>query len=303
MLRSLRAAAALLFLAVNTVFWFVPIIVMAVLRWLVPVAPLQRTLARGCNHSIDGWAAGNALMLRAFRIVRIHAEVPDSLSTDQWHIVVSNHQTWGDILVLQTVLLGRVPALKFFMKRELLYIPLLGLAVWAMDFPIMHRYTRQYLARNPHKKGLDLEITRRKCARFRETPTSVMNFLEGTRFTVQKHARQRSPFRHLLRPKSGGFALALDALGGRIDRVVDVTIDYAGGAPGFWAFLGGACRDVTVLVRHEPIPEPLLRGSYASDAAFRAAFQRWVNGLWERKDRTLDGLRAPARGQPDRAAA
>jgi hypothetical protein len=50
-----------------------------------------------------------------------------------------------------------------------------------------------------------------------------MNFVEGTRFTPAKHAAQQSPYKHLLKPKAGGLALALHVLGDRFDSLLDVT--------------------------------------------------------------------------------
>lgn len=298
MLKHLRGLAAMTFIALNTLILFLPIMMFAVVRALSRSQDRRRRIARRLCDLIDFWADANTRMIAALGISRIEAEVPATLRRDQWYMVVSNHQTWGDIFVLQAVLLRRIPALKFFMKHELVFIPLLGTAVWAMDFPLMHRYTRQYLARHPERKGMDLRQTMDKCAHFRETPTSIMNFLEGTRFSAAKHDRQGSPYRHLLKAKTGGFALALRALDGRIADVVDVTIDYGDHVPGFWGFLCGEAPLVRVHVAHQSIPERFQHGDYERDPEFRAAFQRWVNGLWERKDDRLARIRAPDRTAP-----
>ena len=44
----------------------------------------------------------------------------------------------------------------------------------------------EYLLRNPQKRGQDLHTTRRSCAKFKHIPTTVVNYVEGTRFTDQK---------------------------------------------------------------------------------------------------------------------
>lgn len=298
MLKHLRGFIALVFVALNTLLMFMPIMLLALVRACSRSPGVRRNIARRLCGIIDLWADANTRMIGVLGITRLEVEVPDTLRPDQWYMVVSNHQTWGDIFVLQAALLRRVPALKFFMKHELVFIPLLGTAVWAMDFPLMHRYSRQYLARHPERKGQDLRQTMEKCAHFRETPTSIMNFLEGTRLTPEKHGRQASPFAHLLRPKTGGFALALRALDGRLRDLVDVTIDYGGPAPGFWGFLCGEAPRVRVHVAHREIPECWLHGDYERDPEFRAGFQRWVNTLWHEKDARLARARADA---PDTA--
>ena len=133
----------------------------------------------------------------------------ESLEPSQWYLVLSNHQSWTDIVVLQRIFHRKIPFLKFFIKKELFWLPLLGQAWWALDFPFIKRYSKAKLQRKPHLRGKDLEITRRACKRFQQLPISIMNFVEGTRFTIQKHRQQQSPYTHLLRPKAGGIAAVL----------------------------------------------------------------------------------------------
>ena len=131
--------------------------------------------------------------------------------------------------------------------------------------------------------------------KFALVPTCVMNFAEGTRFTPAKHRAQGSPYRHLLKPKAGALALALNAMGEQFHSLLDVTIVYPGGAPDFWQFLCGDVRRIVVRVRQLPIPRDFCAGDYAEDAAFRSAFQDWLSQLWADKDREI-GAVLQARG-------
>jgi 1-acyl-sn-glycerol-3-phosphate acyltransferase len=144
-------------------------------------------------------------------------------------------------------------------------------------------------------RGKDQAATRKACEKFSLIPTSVMNFLEGTRFTPAKHARQQSPYRHLLKPKAGGMALALHAMGDKFQAILDVTIVYPDGAPSFTDFLLGRLHRVTVRVRSLPVPEHLQRGDYAQDPAFREAFAQWVQQLWREKDAQIAALLTQAK--------
>ena len=144
-------------------------------------------------------------------------------------------------------------------------------------------------------RGQDQAATRKACEKFSLIPTSVMNFLEGTRFTPAKHQRQQSPYRHLLKPKAGGIALALNAMGGRFQAILDVTIVYPDGAPNFWEFLCGRLKRVIVRVQTLPVPEHLMKSDYAGDAAVREAFQHWVQQLWQDKDEQISLLLEAAR--------
>jgi 1-acyl-sn-glycerol-3-phosphate acyltransferase len=196
---------------------------------------------------------------------------------------------------MQKVLNRRIPMLKFFLKQELIWVPVLGLAWWALDFPFMKRYSREQVRANPKLGGVDLERTRRACEKFRRTPVSVFNFLEGTRFSEVKHARQESPYKHLLKPRAGGAAFVLGALGDQVRTVLDVTLVYPQGRPGAWDLLAGHLHTIIVDVRSIPIPEEFLAGDYAGDEAFRTAFQTWIGELWRDKDARIAKVLATSR--------
>jgi 1-acyl-sn-glycerol-3-phosphate acyltransferase len=183
----------------------------------------------------------------------------------------------------------KIPFLNFFLKKELLYVPVLGLCWWALDFPFMTRTSKNQLKKNPKLRGKDLETTRKACEKFKEMPVSVVNFVEGTRFTPQKHARQNSAFPHLLKPKAGGIAFVMQAMGEQISKVVNVTIHYPQGIPTFMDFVGGKVKNINVHVEVRPVSEELI-GDYTGDSEFRVRFQSELNRLWENKEQTLQEL-------------
>jgi len=208
------------------------------------------------------------------------------------YLVTSNHQSWVDILVLQYLLNRRAPFLKFFLKQELIWVPVIGLCWWALEFPFMKRFSREYLERYPEKRGQDMLTTRKACERFRLSHVCVFNFLEGTRNTPAKHAAQGSPFRYLLKPKAGGIAFVLDAMGDQLSAMLNVTIHYPGGVPGFWDLLSGRLGQVVVRLEQVEIPGDFIGRNYDRDETYRFAFQQWVNRLWEEKDALLSRLHA-----------
>src|SRR5690606_15139227 len=214
----------------------------------------------------------------------IHLQEDVALQADGHYLVLANHQSWVDIVVLQKVFNRRIPLMRFFLKRQLIWVPLLGLAWWALDFPFMGRHTPKQIARRPELAGRDIAATRRACEKFREIPVAIMNFVEGTRFTPTKHAAQGAPYRHLLKPKSGGVAFVLDAMGEGLHAILDVTIAYPGGRPSMIDLLADRVPAIHVHVRQRAIPQELLHGDYQNDRAFRVRFQQWMNGLWREKD-------------------
>jgi len=285
-----RGVIAATLLGLNTLFWCALLLLVALVKLVLPFASVRATIDRILNRIATQWIAGNSAWMHLTQRTAWDVEGFESLEYRGWYMVNCNHQSWVDILVLQHLLNRRIPLLKFFLKQQLIYVPVIGLAWWALDFPFMRRHSPAYIKRHPDKRFDDIRATKRACEKFALVPTSVMNFAEGTRFTRAKHARQQSPYRHLLKPKAGALALALDALGDKFDSLLDVTIVYPGGAPTFWQFLRGDVKQVVVRARRVVFPPGLGQGDYARDAKFRMAFQDWLQQVWEYKDAQIEAL-------------
>lgn len=239
------------------------------------------------------WANCNKVFLMVLNDIKWDIEGDDGLSMNEWYLVLANHQSWADIVVLQYVLNNRIPYFRFFLKKELVWLPIFNFVWYALDYPYMKRYSKAFLEKNPHLKGKDIETTKKSCERFKFAPVSVMNFVEGTRFTAAKHERQESPFKYLLKPKAGGIAFVLAAMGDQLTEIIDVTISYNPKAMGLWDFLCGRVDGVTVRVKKLPVSDDV-KGNYFEDSAFRNRFQDWVNTLWMDKDLLLQEIRAEA---------
>jgi len=260
---------------------------LALLKLLFPVVALRRVLTHGLMWLAENWIAVNALALRGCGSREWRADDTGSLDRNGWYLVLANHQTWVDIVVLQVALNRRIPLLKFFIKQQLFWFPLLGLGFWALDMPFMKRHSPSYLARHPEKKGADLAATRKACEKFRHTPTSVINFVEGTRFSEEKRIARQSPYRHLLPPRAGGIAVALSAMGEVFDAILDVTLVYADSPPKFWDMVCGDRVDVTLDIRVLPVDPAIVAGDYQNDREFRREVHRWLGRLWQEKDERI----------------
>jgi len=291
-LRQIRGVLTFAVLTINTVFWFVPLFLLAVLKLILPIAAARTVITRWLMALAENWVAVNALTLSGSGSRDWQASGIEELHRRGWYLVVANHQTWVDIVVLQVAFNRRIPLLKFFIKQELIWIPLLGIGFWALDMPFMKRYSPSYLAKNPQKKGKDLEATRKACEKFRYTPTSVINFVEGTRFSEEKKAARNSPYEYLLLPRAGGMAIAISSMGEVFDAIVDVTLVYPGEPPKFWGMVCGDRVSVTVDVRVRPIDAALLAGDYENDREFRRNVHRWLTGLWQDKDARIAAIKS-----------
>ena len=281
----IRCVLSIFFYTINTLFWFVPIFICGLIK-LIPIKPLQKLMGWLAKQCATVWVSGNSVNQNIFAPYKLNVTGLEQLQAKDWYLVIANHQSWVDILVMQRIFNRRIPFLNFFLKKELIYVPFLGLSWWALDFPFMTRTSKSQLKKNPKLRGKDLETTRKACEKFKEMPVSVVNFVEGTRFTAEKHQRQNSPFEYLLKPKAGGVAFVMQAMGEQISKVVNVTIHYPDGIPSFVDFASGRVKCIDVRVEVMDV-SPNLIGDYTNDADFRVNFQAELNQIWLQKNQQL----------------
>ncbi|MEN8638741.1 acyltransferase [Pseudomonas sichuanensis] len=291
MRRLLTGLLTTTLLLLNTLVMIGPLLVFALLKLVLPGRGRDYASA-GVMWMAESWSEVDKAIFALCIPTQWEVRGVDTLRQDTSYLCISNHQTWVDIPALIESLNRRVPFFKFFLKKELIWVPLLGLAWWGLDYPFMKRYSKAFLDKHPELKGKDLEITKAACELFKRQPVTVVNYLEGTRFTQAKHAQQQSPYRYLLKPKAGGVAFVLAALGEQLDALLDVTIVYPGNkAPGFWDLLNGSISRVIIDIRVRELDPALWAGDYESDPAFRQTVQAWVNQLWVEKDQRIEQLR------------
>jgi len=293
MRRLLTGLSVIFLLLLNTLILIGPLLLIALGKFVLPGKALKTASSRGVMWVAETWAEINKLIFAALLPVRWDIRGSADLRPSTSYLVISNHQSWVDIPALVQAFNRKTPYFKFFLKQELIWVPFLGLAFWALDYPFMKRYSKSFLAKHPHMQGKDLEITKQACEKFKDLPVTVVNYLEGTRFTPAKQVQQGSPFQYLLKPKAGGVAFVLAALGEQLDTVLDVTLVYPGARiPGFWALISGQVDKVIVDIQTRELDPALWQGDYENDPNFRQFVQNWVNTLWEDKDARIAQIRA-----------
>ncbi len=292
MRRLFIAGSVILLLLLNTLVLIGPMMLIALLKLVLPGKTLRTACSRGVMWVAETWAEIDKLIFATLTPTVWDIRGGEGLRRDRSYLVVSNHQSWVDIPALVQAFNRKTPYFKFFLKQELIWVPFLGLAFWALDYPFMKRYSKAYLARHPEMAGQDLEITKRACERFKDLNVTVVNYLEGTRFTAAKQAQQGSPYQHLLKPKAGGVAFTLATLGPQLDALLDVTLVYPGQrAPGFWKLISGQVPKVIMDIRTRELDPALWAGDYQGDAEFRQYVQSWVSQLWQDKDTRIAELK------------
>ncbi len=287
-MQTLRGLIVALLLLINLLFLPSLAILIAGVRLITPIKKWRDGIDYFLHEMLPpAWWGTNNLIMDFFLKTHWNIQADANLNRKHWYFLISNHQSWLDILVLGKVFNARVPMLKFFIKQELLWaLPIGGLAAYVMGFPFMRRYSKSYLKKHPEKIGQDLETTRKACLKFKNQPVTVINFLEGTRATPDKRKKLASPYQHLLPPRAGGLSFVINAMSGLMQEIIDVTIIYPPRKFNLWDFVCGRVEEIKIIYRLIPITPDLL-GNYYEDQDFRVHFQHWLNQTWREKDQLI----------------
>ena len=288
---TIKGVLSILLYTLNTISLTIPLIIISFFKFIIPVHTFVVILDKILISIATLWIWINSLNSKLFCKIEWDIRGLEKLEKKEWYLIISNHQSWVDILVLQTILNQKIPMLKFFLKKELIWVPFLGLAWWALDFPYMKRYSKKLLEEKPHLKGKDLKSTKKACEKFKHTPVSIMNFVEGTRFTPHKKDFQNNEFTNLLNPKAGGIAFVLGSMGEYLHKIIDVTIVYPDKIPTFWEYISGRTHKIIIDFQVIPVTDSLT-GDYFNDPEYKNSFFIWLKELWKEKDEKIKILKS-----------
>lgn len=277
----------------NSFVGSIPVWLMGATKIVTGAAIADKAVIKIANHWIN---SNNTLIDTILPQKDWRISLPDNVNVNSKYLLISNHQSWVDTSVVQYVSQDRLPLTRFFTKFELIYIPIVGQTFYFLDFPMMRRHSKKKIAKNPALKGQDIIEAKRACALLKGKPFTLLNYLEGTRFTPAKRDKQQSPYTHLLKPRAGGLALAISALGTDIDGILDMTIVYPDGIPNYGDLWQGNIQRLGVDVRYIEIPDGLSsavqNGGYENDEAVKTQMFDWVAQLWQDKDARIDEMLA-----------
>lgn len=282
----LRGLIAILLYFINLFLGPGILTITAIIGWITPVPKWRKAINNFLYVYPPLWVDINNFIRRLTTKTEYEVSDLSQLSLDKSYLVICNHQAWSDILILFSVFSRKIPMLKFFIKKQLQWIPPIGIGGRIMDYPFMERHTKEQIQKNPALKGKDAETARRACAKFNLRPTSVINFCEGTRCTPAKQKRQDSPYRYLLKPKIGGVSLVINNMNKNLDKILNVTIIYPRGINSAWNYFNGKMDKIIVRVEALPITDDL-KGDYENDPHYRAHIQQYMNKIWHDKDQLI----------------
>jgi len=276
---------------VNVAFWGTLVFLGGMVK-LLTFGDARRRVILALSWLAERWVGVNDRLFDGFLETRWQIEGVEGLRRDGHYLLISNHISWVDIFAVLRAFHLRAPFIRFFLKHALIWSPIVGQAAWALEFPFMRRYSPEYLAQHPEKRGRDLETTKKACRRYRQLPVSILNFVEGTRFDRQKHEDQQSPYRHLLRPRVGGIGFVLASMSEQLDAIYDVTVVYPKRDVTIFDFLANRLPWIRVQARRIEIPEELRSAAITEPGEARDRFKQWVEEIWRQKDAAIGRILA-----------
>ena len=279
-----------LLILVELIIGFGTLALVNIPRGIIPLKIFKIHLAKVSNVIGDLTVYGLKLIMLLMHGNNISVINNQEFDKNEWYMAMSNHQSWADIFILLVAANYKLPLLKFFMKRELWWIPFVFLANKTLNMPFVNRHSKKEIEQNPSLRNQDYKNTLKSCKRFLRTPSTIFSYAEGTRFTDEKHDQQGSPYNNLLSPKIGGMATALSAMP-NINTLVDYTVVYKSKKRDAWSFARGDMKHVKVLVTKYKIPDNLKNRNYANDKDYRDEFKNWIETIWAEKDKKIEELK------------
>ena len=288
---SLIGLVTFILIIIELTIGFGTLAIVNIPRALIPIKLFKISLAKFSNFIGDLTVYGLKLIMLLMHGNNIRViDYNEAFERDEWYMAMSNHQSWADIFVLLVAANYKLPLLKFFMKRELWWIPFVFIANKTLNMPFVNRHSKEAIRKDPSLRTKDYENTVKACKRFLRSPSTIFSYAEGTRYTKEKHLDQQSPYNNLLIPKIGGMATALSAMP-KIKTLVDYSVVYESEKRDAWSFLCGDMNKVQILVKKYEIPEKLKEKNYLNDGQYREDFKMWIEDIWQQKDKNIDGLK------------
>lgn len=286
----MQGAFVLLIITISTTVLTAIIFLLSIFKLLAPKGRARNAMTRWLSSLGELWVSINNGLVGLYGDLEWDIQIPGGISHKGRYLVFCNHQSGVDILALQYSLNRRAPFGRYLLKQQLIWVPVLGVAWWALDMAFLRRYSKQELIKNPALRGKDLENAARACEKLKRIPVSMMTFPEGTRSTKAKRKQQNSPYEHLLRPRYGGVGQVLYSFDKALDCLIDVTIIYPKGTPTVWQYLSGQVKKISVIIQLRPIDEDIRGRNFREDSVATGHLISWLNGIWQEKDNLINNV-------------
>jgi len=264
----------------------------APIKFAIPISLWRNTWGKLSYWIAGGFIITNNFLLNFFFNLEWDIEGLENFSKKGTYLVICNHLSLLDIPVAQGIFFRRIPFLRFFIKKELVWVPFLGQALWALEYPTMNRYSKITLKKHPELRGKDLETAKKSSQKLLGKPVTILNYPEGTRFTKTKHYKNKSHYNNLLNPRAGGIHTVLSNLGNQLTAILNVTLVYPGhSSPNLVDFLLGKVKRIVVHIESIELGQKEMPSMETiRDKGGSSAVRKYLNKLWYEKDLLINKI-------------
>jgi len=264
-MKNIISFSSAMWVTTNLLLSFALLLPISIISWLIPLPAVTR-----CCNFIADLIYRIAVKIDTFwiqQVLGIKLVIKGKANTQQTPVVICNHQSWFDIPLVQHVITGNGPIIKFLVKREIVWIPIIGWICLVLNFPRLRR------GNNNGKGESDFSIIQKASEGHGNESGALLIFPEGTRFTQTKKANQKAPYHHLLKPRTGGLKM-IKQHADADTSLVDITIDYHQKDIHIWHCLRAEPSKITITLEHYSLAE-------IDD------IETWLNNRWLEKDKRL----------------
>jgi 1-acyl-sn-glycerol-3-phosphate acyltransferase len=157
------ALFSIIALLINSAIVVLPVVFFSLIKFFVPVKSIKYQCTTAVQALASFWVSFAILITELFSPTEIEFEQDAELSRKSSYLIISNHRSWLDTLILMLAFHKKIPFPKFFMKSQMFFVPLIGMVCWALEFPAMKRYSKEYISKHPEKKGKDMDMAKKYC--------------------------------------------------------------------------------------------------------------------------------------------
>ncbi|MCG8333240.1 MAG: acetyltransferase [Proteobacteria bacterium] len=295
--RHLVGVFALTYISINLTLGLIPLLILALLKLVIPLQFVKDRIYQ-LMLGIYAFAVHvDSFLLKRLLGITFDVVGLQNLDKRSNYLVISNHRSWADILILQSLLINGAPIIKFIVKQEVIFIPLVGLICWAYEYPFVKRSSLKDSGKSG-KRLRDLSTINQSLENLGNQPTTIINFVEGTRFNLLKSKKTESPFPHLLKPRAGGLTYILNTFGKDIDYVLDFTIAYDTEEPVFWNLMSGKCKRIKIEIKQIALKDLMQKFEINDNVIDYTSVSNWLKRFWQEKNDKLKIAYDDFRQQP-----
>jgi len=94
-----KGISSIVLFSINTVFWVFLLLIVSAFRIIIPLKFWYRLTSKISIFIANNWITVNNIVIALFQKIDWDVKFSEEVKMNDWYLVLSNHQTWIDIVV------------------------------------------------------------------------------------------------------------------------------------------------------------------------------------------------------------